>query len=136
MDNSVRRLLEQLEPMIFDLDTEKRALEGRKKELENVSRLLAYTKDNLDMVGIYADQDLIVNNLTKVNSNKEEYRGVRLRRAVPRLSDRFDRLARLVRCRKGTLRHSLPRPALHVGAVRKSPSSRCGAYERWRRDDM
>ena len=31
-------------------------------------------EDNLDMVGIYADQDLITNNLFKVNSNIDDYR--------------------------------------------------------------
>lgn len=74
MDNSVRKFIDLLEPLTFDLDSKKNDLEDRKKELENVSRLLAYTKDNIDMVGIYADQDLIIDNLYRVNSNKETYR--------------------------------------------------------------
>lgn len=74
VDNSVRRLIELLEPLIFDLDEKKRLLVERKNELENVSRMLAYTKNNLDMVGIYADQELILSSLSKVNSNKDEYR--------------------------------------------------------------
>ncbi len=74
MDNSVRKLVELLEPLILDLDEQKRNLVERKKELDNVSRMLAYTKDNFDMVSIYADQDLILNILPRVNSNKEEYR--------------------------------------------------------------
>lgn len=74
MDNSIRKLINLLEPLIYDLDNEKKNLEDRKKELENISRLLAYTKDNLDMVGIYADQDLIIDNLYRVNSNKDDYR--------------------------------------------------------------
>ena len=74
VDNSIIKLVGLLEPLIDDLDEQKRYLAERKKELENVSRMLAYTKDNFDMVGIYADQDLILNNLYKINSTKEEYR--------------------------------------------------------------
>ena len=73
MDNSVKKLVGLLEPLIVDLDEKKKLLEETKNELENVSRMLAYTKDNLEMVGIYADQDLIINSLSKINSNKEEY---------------------------------------------------------------
>ena len=74
MDNSVKKLVDLLEPLILNLDSEKKVLDDKKQELENVSRLLAYTKDNLDMVGIYADQDLIINNLYRIDSNKDEYR--------------------------------------------------------------
>lgn len=74
MDSSVKKLVGLLEPFIADLDEEKRELSEKKGELENVSRMLAYTKDNIDMVGIYADQDLIINCLEKINSNKDEYR--------------------------------------------------------------
>ena len=74
MDNSVRKLIDLLEPLILDLESEKKNLETSKEVLENVSRFLAYTKDNLDMVGIYADQDLIIDNLYRVNSNKDDYR--------------------------------------------------------------
>lgn len=74
MDNSVKKLIELLEPLISDLDEKKRLLNEQRSELENVSRMLAYTKDNLDMVGIYADQELILNSLPKIDSNKEEYR--------------------------------------------------------------
>ena len=74
MDNSVRKLIELLEPLVYDIDEDKRYLTERKNELENVSRMLAYTKDNFNMVGIYADQDLILNSLSKINSNKDDYR--------------------------------------------------------------
>ena len=74
VENSIRKLTELLEPLIYDLDEQKNYLVERKNELENVSRMLAYTKDNLDMVGIYADQDLIINSLYKINSTKEEYK--------------------------------------------------------------
>lgn len=74
MDNSVKKLVDLLEPLIVDLDDQKRYLGEQKDELENVSRMLAYTKDNFDMVSIYADQDLILNCLPKINSDKEEYK--------------------------------------------------------------
>ena len=72
--DSVNRLAEKLEPLIRDLDDDKEFLSNQKEELENVSRLLAYTKDNIDMVGVYADQELIVSNLSKINTDKDEYK--------------------------------------------------------------
>lgn len=74
MDKSVEKLKSILEPLIVDLDEEKENLVNKKAELENISRMLAYTNDNLEMVGIYADQDLIINNLSKIDSNKDEYK--------------------------------------------------------------
>ena len=74
MDNSVNKLIGILEPLIANLEERKEHLSERKEELENVSRLLAYTKDNIDMVGVYADQDLILNNLSKINTDKDEYK--------------------------------------------------------------
>ena len=74
MDNSVNKLIGILEPLIADLEERKDHLNERKEELENVSRLLAYTKDNIDMVGVYADQDLILNHLYKINTDKDEYK--------------------------------------------------------------
>ena len=73
-DNSLKRLLTILEPLVWDLDDRKKYLVKIKEELENVSRLLAYTKDNVEMVGIYADQDLIISNLDKICCSKEEYK--------------------------------------------------------------
>lgn len=74
MDNSVKKLTMMLEPLVFDLDDQKAYLEERKKELENVSRFLAYTKDNVDMVGIYADQDLVLSCLPNIYCDKDEYK--------------------------------------------------------------
>lgn len=74
MDNSVKRLTMMLEPLIFDLEDQKRYLEEKKEELENVSRLVAYTKDNVDMVSVYADQDLITDNLEKIHCDKNDYK--------------------------------------------------------------
>lgn len=73
-DNSVKKIVDLLQPLIKDLDDCKKTLSDRKDELEKVSRLIAYTKDNIQMVGIYADQDLIVNNLDKVRYNKDDYK--------------------------------------------------------------
>lgn len=74
MDDSVKKLIMILEPLVSNLTKDKEYLEERKKELENVSRLLAYTKDNVEMVSVYADQDLILNNLSKIFCDKDEYK--------------------------------------------------------------
>ena len=74
MNNSVNLLVGVLEPLIADLDEKKNILSEKKDILENVSRLLAYTKDNVDMLGTYDDQDLIINNLDKLNTDKDEYK--------------------------------------------------------------
>lgn len=73
-DNSVKKFLTILEPLVWDLEDQKKYLSKIKDELESVSRLLAYTKDDVDMVGIYADQELIINNLGKINCSKDEYK--------------------------------------------------------------
>ena len=73
-DDSVRHLVAILEPLVEDLDDKKRLLSEKKNEQESISRLIAYTKDNYEMVGIYADQDIIINNLEKLNYSKEDYR--------------------------------------------------------------
>lgn len=73
-NDSVRKLVGILEPLVEDLDEQKRTLAERKEELENVSRLIAYTKDNIEMVGIYADQDVILNMLDKLKITPEDYK--------------------------------------------------------------
>lgn len=73
-DDCVRNLAAILEPLIENLDDDKITLANRKNELESVSRLIAYTKDNIEMVGIYADQDLIIDNLDKLEYSKEDYK--------------------------------------------------------------
>lgn len=73
-NDSVKKLVGILEPLIEDLDEQKRLLAERKEELENVSRLIAYTKDNIEMVGIYADQDVILNMLDKLMITPEDYK--------------------------------------------------------------
>ena len=73
-DNSIKKLISVLKPLIYDLDDLKKELESEKDELESVSRFLAYTKDKMEMVGIYADQDLIISNLEKINCSKDDYK--------------------------------------------------------------
>ena len=72
--DSVRKLVAILEPLVTDFEDDKRILQDRKTELENVSRLIAYTKDNIEMVGIYADQDIITNNLENLKVSVEDYK--------------------------------------------------------------
>ena len=73
-DDCIKNIVTILEPLVEDLEDKKRILSDRKKELEEVSRLIAYTKDNVEMVGIYADQDIIINNLDKLKCSKEDYK--------------------------------------------------------------
>ena len=74
MNDDVRRIEEELEPLIFDLDDKLMELRMKKENLERVSRMLAYVNGDVNMVGIYADQDLIMDNLDKISSNKDEYK--------------------------------------------------------------
>ena len=74
MDNSVKKLITMLEPLVFDLEDQKNLLENRKNELENVSRFVAYTKDDVDKVSVYADQNMIINNLSKIYCDKDTYK--------------------------------------------------------------
>lgn len=73
-DDSIKKLVTVLEPLVEDLEEKKENLIERKKELDNVSRLIAYTKDNIETVGVYADQDIIINNLDKLQISKEDYK--------------------------------------------------------------
>jgi hypothetical protein len=72
--DSIRKLVAILEPLVLDLEEDKRILSDDKKELENVSRLIAYTKDNIEMVGIYADQEIITNNLDNLKVSVDDYK--------------------------------------------------------------
>lgn len=73
-DNSIKKLINILEPRVWDLDDQRKYLEKEKEKLETVSRFLAYTKDNIEMVSVYADQELITSNLSKINCSNEEYK--------------------------------------------------------------
>lgn len=73
MNNSVNLLVGVLEPLISDLDEKKKLLKEKKELLENVSKLLEYTKNNVDMLGSYDDQNIIIDNLEKINTDKDEY---------------------------------------------------------------
>ena len=74
MNNSVNLLVGVLEPLVSDLEEKKTALKEKKSILDNVSNLLACTKNNADMLGTYSDQNLILDNLANINTDKDEYK--------------------------------------------------------------
>ena len=74
MNEFVKKLTGSLEPLISDLDEKLIELKTKKEKLESISRFLAYVDGDVNLVGVYADQDLIIDNLEKINSNKEEYK--------------------------------------------------------------
>ncbi len=74
MNEYVRMLTDSLEPLIMDLDDRLKELKSKKERMESVSRFLAYVNGDVNLVGIYADQNLIIDNLDNINSNKEEYK--------------------------------------------------------------
>ncbi len=73
MNNSVNLLVGVLEPLISDLDEKKNILKEKKDLLDNVSKLLDYTKNNVDLLGSYEDQGLVLDNLSQINTDKDEY---------------------------------------------------------------
>ncbi len=73
-NDSVKNLVTILKPLIEDLEEKKEILSSKKAEQEKVSRLLAYVKDNVEMVGIYADQDIITESLDKLKISVEDYK--------------------------------------------------------------
>lgn len=73
-DDSVKKIILILEPLISDLEEQKKKLSERREELERVSRFIAYTKDNLETVGVYAEQDLIIDSLGFLNIDKDDYK--------------------------------------------------------------
>ena len=74
MNECVERLKDTLEPLIEDLHEKLEELSLKKEKLENVSRFLAYVNGDNNLVGVYADQNLVLDSLDKINSNKEEYK--------------------------------------------------------------
>ena len=74
MNDYVKKLTDELEPLIADLDEKREELNSKKEYCERVSRFLAYTNGDVNLVGIYADQELIFNNLEKVKSTKDTYK--------------------------------------------------------------
>ena len=74
VDENIKKLIERLEPLIVDLDDKLNELESEKENFEKVSRFLAYVNGDVNLVGIYADQNLILDTLDKINSTKDEYK--------------------------------------------------------------
>ena len=73
-DNSIRKLVTILEPRVWDLNDQWKLLSNKKDELENVSRFVAYTKDNYEMVGIYSDQDLVTSKFDELDLDVDDYK--------------------------------------------------------------
>lgn len=73
MNEYVKKLTTSLEPLIEDLDEKLTVLNEKKEKFESVSKFLSYVKDDVNLVGIYADQDLILEHLANVDSDKNEY---------------------------------------------------------------
>lgn len=74
MNEYVKKLVSKLEPLIIDLDDKMIELDMKKEKLESISRFLAYVNGDVNLVGVYADQDLVMECLESINSNKEEYK--------------------------------------------------------------
>lgn len=74
MNDYVKKLVESLEPLILDLDDKLIELRMEKEKFENVSRFLAYVNNDVNLIGIYANQNLIQENLDNIGSTKEEYK--------------------------------------------------------------
>jgi hypothetical protein len=74
VNESVKKLIRELEPLIVDLDDAMIELRIKQEEFERVSRFLAYVNSDVHMVGIYADQNFILENLDKVNGTKDKYK--------------------------------------------------------------
>lgn len=74
MSENIERLRKNLEPLIVDLDEKVEELKVKKEKLENVSRFLAYVNGDVNMVGVYADQNLVLDSLESLGSTKEEYK--------------------------------------------------------------
>lgn len=74
MNEYVKELTNSLEPLIEDLDEKLAVLDTKKRNYDDVSKFLSYVHDDVHLVSIYAEQDLILGNLSNINSNEEEYK--------------------------------------------------------------
>lgn len=74
MNEYVEKLKRSLEPLIEDLHEKVELLSLKKEKLEGVSRFLAYVNGDANLVGVYADQNLILDSLEKIDSDKDEYK--------------------------------------------------------------
>lgn len=74
INDYVKKMTTSLEPLIADLDEKHEELNSKKDYCERVSRFLAYTNGDVNLVGIYADQELIIDKLNSISSSKENYK--------------------------------------------------------------
>ena len=104
VSENIERLRRNLKPLIEDLDEKLGELKGKKEKLESVSRFLAYVNGDVNLVGIYADQNLILESLEKLGSSKDEYKAscYLLRsddasvKMLPQYQDANDYISRLI----------------------------------------
>ena len=74
MSDSIKRMLEMLEPQIYDLKEKEEELLEKKELFDKVSRFVAYTNGDVHLVGSYSDQDFIFESLKDIDINVDEYK--------------------------------------------------------------
>lgn len=73
MNEEVKKLTASLEPLIADLDEKLTILNDKKNKYTSITNFINYVHDDVNLVGIYADQNLILENLSNINSSEKEY---------------------------------------------------------------
>ncbi len=74
MNDFVKKLLDNLEPTIIDLDDFLKNLDINRGKLKDCSDFLDFVHDDIKMVGSYADQNLVLESLEKLGSTDAKYR--------------------------------------------------------------
>ncbi len=73
MNEFVERLIEKLRPTIVDLDDKIRELTVWQKEKKRIEEFLNYLENDISKIKDYSDQELILSNLLRIESNENEY---------------------------------------------------------------
>ena len=74
MNDFINKLIVSLEPTILDLDEKLNLLEEEKKNLNELTSLLAEVGNDVEKVGKYPNQELIISRLDLIKSNEKEYK--------------------------------------------------------------
>ena len=74
MNDFVERLISLLEPTIVDLDSKLDELSNNKNLLEKINAFLNFVDTDIKKIGLYENQQLIINDLTNLGSNENEYK--------------------------------------------------------------
>ena len=104
MSDFVKKLIDLLEPTIVDLDDKINLLSQQRKNLDELTLLLEKVGDNVIKIGQYENQDLILNNLSLINSNENEYKACcyllssedEKVRSLPQYMESFNYIARFI----------------------------------------